>query len=62
MIVKSIHTLYNVWANCTTRTVYKVLVDTVTKKEYTEVSVYNFYDKKAQIKQEEIYGKLDIKA
>ena len=62
MIIKSIQNVFNVWSNYTQQLTYKTVVDNKTLKEYTEVIVYDLYDKKARIQKEDRqYGNLDVK-
>jgi hypothetical protein len=62
MIIESIQNVYSVWSDYTQRAVYKVVLDNKTLKEYTEVIVYDIYDKKGQIqKEEDFQRKLDVK-
>lgn len=62
MIIKSIQNVFNVWSNYTQQLTYKTVVDNKTLREYTTITIKDFYDKKGQIQQEERYGKLDVKA
>jgi hypothetical protein len=62
MIIKSIQNVFNVWSNYTQQLTYKTVVDNKTLREYTTITIHDFYDKKGQIQQEERYGKLDVKA